>query len=67
MTETDKDNHHTKKRNAAASGLSAFLPQFFRNFFAIFLPQYFCRNIFAIVNRIWGFESQNKNKLLQCG
>lgn len=52
MTETDKDNHHTKKRNAAASGLSAFL------------PQYFCRNIFAIVNRIWGFESQNKNKLL---
>ena len=39
MTETDKDNHHTKKRNAAASGLSAFLPQFF---FAIFLPQYFC-------------------------
>ncbi len=61
MTETDKDNHHTKKRNAAASGLSAFLPQFF---FAIFLPQYFCRNIFAIVNRIWGFESQNKNKLL---
>lgn len=43
MTETDKDNHHTKKRNAAASGLSAFLPQFFsqffRNFFAaIFLP-----------------------------
>ena len=61
MTETDKDNHHTKKRNAAASGLSAFLPHFF---FAIFLPQYFCRNIFAIVNRIWGFESQNKNKLL---
>lgn len=47
MIETDKDNHHTKKRNAAASGLSAFLPQFFRNFFAIFfaaifLPQYFC-------------------------
>lgn len=43
MTETDKDNHHTKKRNAAASGLSAFLPQFFRDFFAaIFLPQYFC-------------------------
>lgn len=35
MTETDKDNHHTKKRNAAASGLSAFLPQFFA---AIFLP-----------------------------
>ncbi len=70
MTETDKDNHHTKKRNAAASGLSAFLPQFFfaiflpQFFFAIFLPQYFCRNIFAIVNRIWGFESQNKNKLL---
>ena len=56
MTETDKDNHHTKKRNAAASGLSAFLPQFF--------SQYFCRNIFAIVNRIWGFEFQNKNKLL---
>ena len=49
MTETDKDNHHTKKRNAAASGLSAFLPQFFRNFFAIFLPQYFCRNIFAAI------------------
>ena len=63
MTETDKDNHHTKKRNAAASGLSAFLPQFFSQFFS----QYFCRNIFAIVNRIWGFESQNKNKLLQCG
>lgn len=59
MTETDNDNHHTKKRNAAVSGLSAFLPQFF--------SQYFCRNIFAIVNRIWGFESQNKNKLLQCG
>ena len=59
MTEADKDNHHTKKRNAAASGLSAFLPQFF--------SQFFCRNIFAIVNRIWGFESQNKNKLLQCG
>lgn len=43
MTETDKDNHHTKKRNAAASGLSAFLPQFFLQFFrnifaAIFLP-----------------------------
>ena len=58
MTETDKDNHHTKKRNAAAT-------IFFRNIFAaIFLPQYFCRNIFAIVNRIWGFESQNKNKLL---
>ena len=37
MTETDKDNHHTKKRNAAASGLSAFL------------PQYFCRNIFAAI------------------
>lgn len=41
MTETDKDNHHTKKRNAAASGLSAFLPQFF--------SQYFCRNIFAVI------------------
>ena len=32
MTETDKDNHHTKKRNAAAT-------IFFRNIFAaIFLP-----------------------------
>lgn len=29
MTETDKDSHHTKKRKAAASGLSAFLPQYF--------------------------------------
>ena len=48
MTETDKDNHHTKKRNAAASGLSAFLPQFFRNFFAIF-SRFFCRNIFAAI------------------
>ena len=42
MTEADKDNHHTKKRNAAASGLSAFLPQFF--------SQFFCRNIFAVYN-----------------
>ena len=41
MTEADKDNHHTKKRNAAASGLSAFLPQFFRNFFAIFFAAIF--------------------------
>ena len=40
MTETDKDNHHTKKRNAAASGLSAFLPQFFSQFF---------RNFFAAI------------------
>lgn len=45
MTETDKDNHHTKKRNAAASGLSAFLPQFFSQFFRDF----FCRNIFAAI------------------
>lgn len=33
MTETGKDNHHTKERKAAASGLSAFLQQYFcRNF-----------------------------------